>query len=111
MFIVERPRSDGDSAVRRESLALRCAICKRQFRTLTEVFMAYTLMAPGEKSIPEWGHRRCLEGAPLAKGVKRQLWRGDLALRALLETLVKPAIPLTALRDVPEGPRRPWCDP
>src|SRR5262245_20511798 len=107
MFVMLRPRSDGDGFVRREVLQWRCHVCTRTFRTLTEIFLCYEPPHVGQRAAIVWLLRRCPAAQPPAPGVRCQLWRADCALKALLETLVKPAIPLAVLREA----RRPWGDP
>ena len=105
MLVVARPRHEGTAEAGGEVMQLRCQRCGRSFRSLEEAFLTYEPPAVGAKAVTHWCHKKCVAGEAQVR-----LVRGDFALKRLIESLVRPSIPLAALHDRP-SPRRSWGDP
>jgi hypothetical protein len=108
MLMVVRGDIAGDKSPRTD-LALVCARCLRRFAMLEEAYVCYQTPARvGRRAEVLWCHKRCIERAPLAPGGGQTcLWRGDFALRRLLEALLQPDIPVEARKDLPRPLRGP----
>ena len=102
MIQVTRPRREGSEADA-EVWQLRCSRCGKRFTTLAQAYLCYERPAVGGTSEPHWCHKTCV-----ADGATVRLVRADFGLKRLLETLVKPAIPV--VKDL-RTPRRPWGNP
>jgi hypothetical protein len=111
MLMVVRGDTGGDK-IPRADLALVCARCRRAFAALEEVYVCYQTPARvGQRAEVLWCHRQCIEREPLPGEAHTTVWRGDFALKHLLEALLQPAIPLEVLKDLPRHSGRPWGDP
>ena len=75
----------------------------RRGLAVAQAYLCYERPAVGGTSEPHWCHKTCV-----ADGATVRLVRADFGLKRLLETLVKPAIPV--VKDL-RTPRRPWGNP
>lgn len=91
MFIV-----DGN-----EDETLVCHVCRKPFASLETAWLASR--TTGGTAI--WTHRSCIDGhAQAVLGASEfRLRRGDFAMKAVIETLLRPPISQAALRDWPRA--------